>query len=83
MQTFPPELEAYIQAKIDAGLFHSRDEFTLSAVKLYREMEERQSELRSDVQLAIEQSQLGLSTPLDMAEILNELDEEFNDDERT
>ncbi len=76
MNTFPPEVEAYIQAKIDAGQFHSRDEFTLSAVKLYREMEERHSELRSGVQQALEQSRLGLSTPLDMTEILNELDAE-------
>ena len=80
MPAFPPEVEAYIQAKVDAGQFNSRDEFTLRAVHLYRLLEERHSDLRDGVQLALAQSRLGLSTPLDMDEILTELDAEFADD---
>jgi putative addiction module CopG family antidote len=55
----PPELARYIQEKVDRGEFESQDAFLREATRLYQELEARHLQLRSDVQLAIEQIENG------------------------
>ena len=37
MSTFPPDIEAFVQAKLASGQFQSRDELTVEAVRVLRE----------------------------------------------
>ena len=73
MATYPPDIEAYVQAKIASGQFASRDELAAEAMRLYREMELKHAQLKTDVQAAIDEAEQGLSEPLDMASIKAEL----------
>ncbi len=76
---FPPDLEAYVQQKIAEGCFQSREEFTLTAARAYREKDERQKQLKADIQAAIAEADAGLCEPLDIeslkAEILANMDD--------
>lgn len=78
MATLPPDLEAYVQQKIASGEFGSRDELAAEALRIYRELEARQAKLKADVQLAIEESNRGLSEPLDIDAIKAELRAELD-----
>jgi putative addiction module CopG family antidote len=78
MATFPPDLEAYIQQKVASGQFSSPHELTVEAVRIYRELEARRAQLKSDVQAAIDESRQGLSEPLDMEAIKAELRAKWN-----
>lgn len=70
---FPPDLEAYVQQKIAEGRFQSREEFALAAARVYREMDERQKQLKADIQAAIAEADAGLCEPLDIEQIKAEL----------
>jgi putative addiction module CopG family antidote len=39
MSTLPPDLEAYVEQKVASGRFRSRDELTVEAVRLFRDLE--------------------------------------------
>ena len=77
--TFPPDIEAYVQQKIAEGRFKSREELTLAADRVYRDMEQRHEQLKADIQAAIAEADAGKSAPLDIAalkaELMDELDE--------
>ena len=78
MSTYPPDLEAYVQQKIAAGDFSSREELTIEAVRLYREVERKRAQLKSDVQAAIDEADRGLCEPLDIEAIKAELENELD-----
>ncbi len=69
----PADLEQYVVEKVAAGAFASRDALVLEAVRLYRELELRHDLLKADIQAAIEESDEGMSAPLDMDAIRREL----------
>jgi Arc/MetJ-type ribon-helix-helix transcriptional regulator len=75
----PPDVQQYVDDKVAAGDFVSRDALFLEAVRLYRELERRHESLKADVQSAIRQADQGASEPLDIEaiqrELLQELDE--------
>jgi Arc/MetJ-type ribon-helix-helix transcriptional regulator len=75
----PAELEQYVETKVAAGEFASRDALVLEAVRLYRELELRHDLLKADIQLAIKQSDEGMSAPLDIQAIQRELSEELDE----
>ena len=82
MATFPPDLEAYVQQKVASGQFNSPDELAIEAVRIYRDLEARRSQLKSDVQAAIDEADRGLSEPMDFEALKAELDAELNPDGR-
>ncbi len=73
MDTFPPDLEAYVQSKLATGQFGSRDEFAAEAVRVYRDLESSRSKFKSDVEAAIDEANRGLAAPLDIDAIKAEL----------
>ena len=75
----PADLEQYVEEKVAAGEFASRDAFVREAVRIYRELELRHDLLRADIQAAIKQSDDGMSAPLDMEAIQGELVEEIDE----
>jgi putative addiction module CopG family antidote len=82
MAGYPPELEAYIEQKVQSGEFSSRDDFQAEAIRLYRELEQRHHALKLDVAAALAESEQGESIPLDLdalkQELINEVDEQGN-----
>ena len=75
----PADLEQYVEEKVAAGEFASRDALVLEAVRLYRELELRHDLLKADIQAALKQSEQGMSAPLDMEAIQRELVEELDE----
>ncbi len=73
MLLLPPELEAYVQEKLAKGQFGSREELTIEAVRVYRELEAKHAQLKSDIQAAIDESDAGLSEPLYIEAIKQEV----------
>ncbi len=78
MSTLPPDLEAYVEQKIASGQFRSRDELTVEAVRLFRDLEAKRQQLKSDIQAAIDEADRGLCEPLDVEAIKAELNAEFD-----
>jgi Arc/MetJ-type ribon-helix-helix transcriptional regulator len=78
MAAFPPDIEAYVQQKIASGQFRSRDELAVEAVRIYRALDAKHAQLKSDVQAAIAEAERGLSVPLDIEAIKAELTAELD-----
>jgi putative addiction module CopG family antidote len=76
----PADLEQYVEEKVAAGVFASRDALVAEAVRLYRELESRHESLKADIQAAIQQADKGLSAPLDVEAIRRELREELDEE---
>lgn len=79
MLEFPPDIAAYVQAQIADGKFRSGEEFAIEAVRLYREIEQRQQQLKADIQIALDDIAQNGTVPFDIeamtAELIDELDE--------
>ncbi len=76
--SLPADLEQYVDRKVAAGAFASRDALVLEAVRLYRDLELRRELLKADIQAAIQQSDEGISGPLDIEAIRRELVEKID-----
>jgi len=79
MATYPPDIEQYIEQKIQNGEFRSRDDFAAAAARLYREMDERHRTLKSDVAAALAEADRGESQELDIDAIKRELEAELDE----
>lgn len=82
MATSFPDIEAYVQQKIASGQFRSREELAIEAIRVYRDLEARHAQLKSDVQAAIDEADQGRLEPLDIDEIKAELISEIGPDGR-
>jgi Arc/MetJ-type ribon-helix-helix transcriptional regulator len=82
MASFLPDIEAYVLQKIATGQFGSRDELAAEAIRVYRDLETKHAQLKSDVQAAIDEADRGLSKPLDIEAIKAELLADFEADSR-
>lgn len=82
MSTFPPDLEAYVELKIQSGAFNSREEFEVEAFRAYRHLEEQRKQLKADIDAALDESRKGHVAELDIEaikqELIDELDEQGN-----
>ncbi|MGD9720249.1 MAG: type II toxin-antitoxin system ParD family antitoxin [Pirellulales bacterium] len=73
MHTLLPDLETFVQQKIASGEFASREELAMEALRIYRDIEQRRAQLKSDIQVAMEEADQGLCEPLDIEAIKAEL----------
>ena len=66
-----PELEKWVQAKVQSGLYGSSSEVVRDALRILHQYEEERSKklstLRSDIQLGLEQLNAGRSKKMDGA----------------
>lgn len=69
----PQDLETYVARKVATGQFRSVDELAIEALRVYRELEAKHAQLKSDVQAAVEESDRGLCEPLDIEAIKREV----------
>ena len=72
------DIEHYVQEKLATGEFSSREELATEAIRVYRELEARHAQLKSDVQTRIEQADRGEVGPLDIDDIKQELIDELD-----
>jgi Arc/MetJ-type ribon-helix-helix transcriptional regulator len=79
MGAYPPEIEAYIDAKVRSGEFPSRDDFEVEAIRIYRELEARHEALRADIRAGLVQASQGQSAPLDLDALKHELIEDLDE----
>ena len=63
------DLDIYISGKVASGEFRSEDEFLREAAQVYRELEERYTELRATIQERIRQADAGDVSALDFEAI--------------
>jgi len=59
MQSFPPDLEEFVQQALASGRYRSADEVVYDALRLLREREMRLEELRRDIQVGWDQVDRG------------------------
>lgn len=73
-----PELEEYAKGKVAQGLYSSMSELMRDALRLLRRNDiEYQQEMNSELNQAALEIDQGDITPLNMKEIINEVDSEL------
>ena len=68
--TLTPDLEKFIDHKVNSGEFPSAEALTLEAVRLYRELEEQHAELKAELQRRLAQLDRGERKPWDVEQFL-------------
>lgn len=71
------ERERYVNQKIASGQFGTIEDFAAETIQVYRKLEGDYGELRELVQTRIAQADQGLTRPLDMAAIKQQLIKEL------
>jgi hypothetical protein len=79
LDSYPPEIQAFVQQKIAAGVFRSADEFAIEAAELYCEVDRRREELKAKVAAGMAQLETGEYIDIDGDE---ELEDFFEDVKR-
>ncbi len=69
-ETYPPELEQFVQQELATGKYQSETELVNRALEVYRELKLRHDTLRADVETAIAQADRGEAKPLDIEEVI-------------
>jgi len=77
IESYPPDIQAFVQQKIASGAFRSAHEFAIEAATLYREMDRRREELKAKIAQATEELDRGEGILLEGEEQLRALAEEL------
>jgi Arc/MetJ-type ribon-helix-helix transcriptional regulator len=67
---FPPDVERLVQEQMTASGYGSQDELLRDALRLFRELQIRNDELKRDVQFGVEQADQGRATALNLDELI-------------
>jgi putative addiction module CopG family antidote len=71
--SLPPDLEAFVQAKVGNGEFSSQEAVVQAAIRLLQERDQRIRDLRREIDPALAELDQGLGQPLDMQGIKAEV----------
>lgn len=69
IDSFPPELAAFVQGEVALGKYPSETAVMVAAVRLLREQEEQEEFLRREIQAGIDQMERGEFTTYDAASL--------------
>jgi putative addiction module CopG family antidote len=58
-ESLPPDLGQFVEQQVAAGNYHSEEELVVSAVRVLRDVQDRQRQLADDVRLGMEQLDRG------------------------
>ncbi len=73
---FPPDLQQWVDARLSAGVYQSPDDLLREAMHALDELDREKLRLfQEGNRIAIEQSRLGLSKPLDLAAVLERVEQ--------
>jgi putative addiction module CopG family antidote len=82
MSNIPPDLQAFVDAKLASGQFQSIDEVAFAAMRTVRDREDYRSWLKAEIQVGLDELDAGLQEPWDIDEIRTELRAELDDQGR-
>lgn len=72
---FPPDIEQRVQARLSGGTYQSEDELLRDAMNALDELDREKLRLfQEGNRVALEQSRLGLSKPLDLSAVLQRVE---------
>jgi Arc/MetJ-type ribon-helix-helix transcriptional regulator len=77
LESYPPDLQEFVQQKIASGAFKTVDEFAVTAAALYRDMDRRHEELKAKIAQATEELDRGEGIVLEGEEELHAFFEEL------
>jgi predicted transcriptional regulator len=69
LATYPPDLRDFVEHELAVGDYRDENELLVHAVTVFREVKERHSTLRAQIQESLAQADRGELVPLDMAAI--------------
>jgi Arc/MetJ-type ribon-helix-helix transcriptional regulator len=73
---FPPDLQQWIDAHLSTGIYQSPDDLLRDAMQALDELGREKVRLfQEGNRIALEQSRLGLSKPLDLAAVLERVEQ--------
>ena len=73
---FPPDLQQWVDARLSAGVYQSPDDLLREAMQALDELDQEKLRLfQEGNRIAMEQSRLGLSKPLDLAAVLERVEQ--------
>ncbi|MEX2112272.1 MAG: hypothetical protein WD845_03760 [Pirellulales bacterium] len=68
---FPPDVEKLVNEQMAASGYGSQDDVLRDALRVFRELQARRDQLLSDVQIGIDQANLGRAGRLDVNELID------------
>ena len=77
-QTFPPDVQAFVDQAVSRGDYANEDELLARAVRVLREVTERHQALRADIQEAISELDDGKGEPWDPDVLKAEVDRKLD-----
>jgi Arc/MetJ-type ribon-helix-helix transcriptional regulator len=80
---FPPDLQQWVDARLSAGVYQTPDELLRDAMQALDELDQEKLRLfHEGNRVAIEQSRLGLSKPLDLAGVIERVEQRIATDSK-
>ena len=78
---FPPDLQQWVTARLSAGIYKSPDDLLREAMRALDELDQEKLRLfQEGNRIAMEQSRLGLSKPLDLDALLERVERRVSAD---
>jgi Arc/MetJ-type ribon-helix-helix transcriptional regulator len=75
---FPPDLQQWVDARLNGGVYQSPEDLLRDAMKALDNLDREKLRLfQEGNRIAVEQSRLGLSKPLDLNGILERVEQRF------
>ena len=77
-QTFPKDVQDFVQQVIADGQYANEDDVVIAGVRALRELKQRHAELRQDIQVAVAELNRGEGEPWDADAIKAEFDQQLD-----
>ena len=76
--TYSPEIKEFIAEEMATGSYEDESALMAEALGVFRELKQRHTELRQQIQLSLEDQKAGRVAPFDVNEIVAELELELD-----
>jgi len=77
--TYSPEIKKFIADELASGTCEDETALLAEALKVFRELKQRHTELRQQIQQSLEDEKAGRIAPLDVNDIIAELELELDE----
>ena len=77
--TFSPEIKKFITEQLKTGKYEDKSVLISEALKVFQELVRCDTELRDQIQRSLEDRKAGRVSPLDVEEIITELEAELDE----
>ncbi len=77
-ESYPPDVEQYMNDSIQSGEYRSAEELFVDAVRALRAVKEKHNKLREDIRVGLQELEEGKGMPWDVEALKKELDDQLN-----